>query len=386
MLAAGFLVLFMGGGARFAIGLTLKPMVEEFGWDRSQLGVAVAVFQIVSAGCMYVSGVLADRISLRLVLGGGLAISGLAIGLMSLVSAPWHAVILYGVLYAVGNGTASITAVGVMVTRAFPGRTGLANAVVSSGMSVGQLVMIAMLAAVLVTIGWRSVFVWLGAAHLILLPFLLAAIPGQGHAKAAAAAQQRSGHSVGEAARTRYFWLLISMMAICGFNDFFVSTHLVAFAQDRGISTFLAGNLLALAGGTGLLGVIVAGHWSDRSGAVWPTLVCFVIRILIFGLVLVDQSPLSVAIFGLGFGFTFLITAPLNIVFVRQAFGTKNLGALTGLVIMAHHVFGGIGAYIGASIFDATRSYNIAFALQLVTAAIALVLTLGLRRPRVSGA
>ena len=31
VLAAGFLVLFIGGGARFTIGLTLKPMVDELG-------------------------------------------------------------------------------------------------------------------------------------------------------------------------------------------------------------------------------------------------------------------------------------------------------------------------------------------------------------------
>ena len=382
MLAAGFLVLFMGGGARFAIGLTLKPMVEEFGWDRSQLGIAVAVFQIVSAATMYVAGVLADRMSLRLVLGGGLAASGVAIGLMSLVSAPWHAVVLYGCLYAIGNGAASITAVGVMVTRAFPGRTGLANAVVSSGMSVGQLVMIAVLAAVLVTIGWRSVFVWLGAAYLILLPFMLVAIPGQTDAKTRAGEPPRSGLSVAQAARTRQFWLLIIVYAICGFSDFFVSTHVVAFAQDRGISTFLAGNLLALMGLTGLLGVIVAGHWSDRSGPVWPTVICFLARIGVFALVLVDQSPVSVAVFALVFGLTFLITAPLNVVFVRDAFGTKNLGALTGLIIMVHHICGGIGAYIGASIFDATSRYDIAFAIMLVGSVIATVLTLGLRRPR----
>ncbi|MBI4290249.1 MAG: MFS transporter [Betaproteobacteria bacterium] len=382
VLAAGFLVLFMGGGARFAIGLTLKPMVEEFGWDRSQLGIAVAVFQIVSAATMYVAGVLADRMSLRLVLGGGLAASGVAIGLMSLVGAPWHAVVLYGCLYAIGNGAASITAVGVMVTRAFPGRTGLANAVVSSGMSVGQLVMIAVLAAVLVTIGWRSVFVWLGVAHLLLLPFLLAAIPGAADGKSPANTPPRSGHSVAEAARTRQFWLLVLVYAFCGFSDFFVSTHVVAFAQDRGISTFLAGNLLALMGLTGLLGVIAAGHWSDRSGPVWPAAVCFVARVAVFALVMIDQSPVSVAVFALVFGLTFLVTAPLNVVFVRDSFGTKNLGALTGLIIMVHHICGGIGAYVGASIFDATSRYDIAFALMLVTSIAALVLTLALRRPR----
>ena len=43
-------------GARFAIGLTLRSVVEEFGWGRRDLGMAVALFQMVSAACMYLAG------------------------------------------------------------------------------------------------------------------------------------------------------------------------------------------------------------------------------------------------------------------------------------------------------------------------------------------
>ena len=382
MLAAGFFVLFIGSGARFAIGLTLKPMVEEFGWERSQLGAAVAVFQIVSAAAMLVAGTLADRMSLRWLLGGGLAASGVAIGMMSLVTAPWHALVIYGIFFAIGNGVASMSSVGVMVARVFPGRIGFVNAIASSGMSVGQLVMIAVLAAVLVTIGWRSVFVWMGVLYLLLLPLLLAAIPGEADAKTRAALPPTSGMSVAEAARTRQFWLLLLVYAVCGFGDFFVTTHVVAFAQDRGLSTLHAGNLLALMGATGLLGVLVAGYYSDRSGPVWPAALCFVARACVFALVLVDQSPVSVAVFALVFGLTFLVTAPLTVVFVRDAFGTRNLGALTGLITMVHQICGGIGAYMGASIFDANGRYDNAFAIMLAVSAIAAALCFGLSRQR----
>jgi hypothetical protein len=34
--------------------------------------------------------------------------------------------VLYGVIFAIGNGAASVIPVGVMVTRTFPNRTGLA--------------------------------------------------------------------------------------------------------------------------------------------------------------------------------------------------------------------------------------------------------------------
>ena len=376
-LGAAFYVLFIAGGARFAIGLTLKAVVEELAGGRSELGLAVALFQFVSAACMYGAGRLSDRTSPRLVLGGGLAIAGVGIGLMA---APWHALVLYGVVFAIGHGAASLIPLGVIVTRTFSRRTGLANAVVSSGMSVGQLVLITALAAVLVWTGWRSVFLWLGLAHLGLVPLLLRALPAGGGSEAAAAAVP-AGLDPPRAARTRQFWLLLGVYALCGLDDFFVSTHVVAFAQDRGLEAFLAGNLLAGMGLTALVGVVASGAWSDRAGPVWPTAASFVARLAVFGLILVDQSTLSVAIFALVFGATFLVTAPLTVIFVAQSFGTRHLGALSGLIIMVHHTFGGLGAYLGAATFDRFGGYDLAFVVMAVSNVLALALTVGLRRP-----
>lgn len=377
-LSAGFLVLLVGGGARFAIGLTFKPMVDEFGWARGELGLAVGAYMLVSAVATFLAGRMADRLSPRALLIGGTVIGGIGIGLMSLVSQPWHALVLYGVVFAIGNGAASLVVVGVIVMRIFPGRAGLANALAISGMSVGQLVMIAVLASVMVEIGWPSVFIWIGIAHLLLLP-LLFALPAQGGAVSSTGAPRES-LSLREAAGKRQFWLLLGVYAICGLDDFFVTTHVAAFAQDRGLSALAAGHLLALMGLTGLVGVIASGWASDRLGPVWPTAAAFAARIIVFGWIAIDQSPLSIAVFALVFGATFLVTAPLTVVFVRESFGTKHLGALAGLITMVHQIFGGIGAYAGAAIFDATGGYDAAFVLMLVSAVVALALTLMLRR------
>ena len=375
---AGFLILFVGGGARFAIGLTLKPMVGELGWMRGEVGLAVFAYLVVSAVATYLAGRLADRAGPRLLLNAGVAMSGLGIGLMCLVAEPWHAVLFYGVVFAVGNGMASLTPVGVMVTRAFPGRAGFANSAVISGMSLGQLVMIAAFAALLAQIGWRSVFVWLGVAHLVLIPFLLLALPRRIESGGPVAAS--GGLGVREAARTRSFWLLLAVYAICGFDDFFVATHVVAFAQDRGVDGMLAGNLLAFMGLTGLLGLLATGLVSDRAGPAWTLALAFAARVAVFGLIAVDQSTVSIAVFALVFGATFMVTAPMTVLFVRDHFGMKHLGALTGLITMVHQIFGGIGAWGGALIFDATGTYDAAFVLALAVSALALALTLALRR------
>jgi predicted MFS family arabinose efflux permease len=376
-LAACFLVLFIGGGARFAIGLTFKPMVDEFGWARAELGLAVGAYMLVSALATFIAGRLADRLSPRALLIGGTGIGGIGIGLMSFVSQPWHALALYGVVFAIGNGVASLVIVGVIVMRMFPGRAGLANALAISGMSVGQLLMIAVLASVLVQIGWSSVFVWIAVAHFALLP-LLVALPGRGGAQSSEVA--RPSLSLREAARKRQFWLLLGIYAICGLDDFFVTTHVAAFAEDRGLGALTAGHLLALMGLTGLAGVIASGWASDRVGPVWPTAAAFAARVVVFGWIAIDQSPPSVAVYALVFGATFLVTAPLTAVFVRESFGTKSLGALTGLITMVHQIFGGVGAYAGAAIFDATGGYDAAFIAMLVSAVAALALALMLRR------
>ena len=375
ILIAGFLVLFIGGGARLAIGLTLKPMVEELGWGRSELGVTVAVFQVVTAIAMFYAGKIADTMSLRLVLGGGVALGGVTIGAMSLVTEPWHAFLLYGVAFAIGNGIAATTPVAVMVTRAYPQKAGMANAIALGGMSVGQLVVVAVLAAVMVSIGWRSVYIWVGAAHFVLIPLILAAVPGREAAAQARSAASQQGMTLREASRTKQFWLLIGIFAICGFDDFFVTTHVVAFAQDRGLDAYVAGNLLAAMGIAGLIGVIISGGWGDRSGPIAPTIATFAARVAVFGLVTVDQSPLSVMIFAMVFGVSFLATAPLTVLFIRDSFGTRHLGAIGGLIVMIHHMCGGLGAYIGAVAFDGTGSYDLVFIVMCIASLAAALFT-----------
>lgn len=379
-LAAAFLVLFVGGGTRFVVGLTLRPVDAELGGGRGALGVAVALFLFVSAGFMFVSGRLADVLSLRLVLGAGVVVAALGIGLMSLATASWQIVLLFGGLYAVGNGLANAAPVSVMLARMFPGRTGLANAIAFSGMSVGQLVTIAVLALVLESSGWRSVYAWLALAHVVLLPLVLAAIPARGFDTGQTAAAAEQGMTLGEALRTPYYWLLAATYALCGFQDFFVTTHVVAFAMDQGANILFAGNLLALMGLTGLVGVIVAGIWSDRYGPTWPALFSFAVRASLFGLVLVDTSPLAVAAFALVFGFTFLFTAPLTVVFTRQAFGLARLGTISGSIYMVHHAAGGLGALAGGVLFDLRGRYDVAFAIMLVTCTLAFVTTYALWR------
>ena len=171
----------------------------------------------------------------------------------------------------------------------------------------------------------------------------------------------------------------MGVYAICGFQDMFVSTHIVAFTTDQGISQKIAGNLLAFMGIMSLAGVLSAGFLADSFGAVKATLVCFIMRIGIFAWITYFQDPFSIAAFALLYGYTFPITAPLIVIFVRKIFGKAHLGIMTAFILVIHQIPGGLGAYTGALFFDKTGSYDGAFLLMLFLSVIAVFVTVFIR-------
>ena len=380
ILAAGFFILFFGGGSRFALGLVLKPMTEDLGWSRSTLSLAVTLFMFTSALALPLAGRLVDRYSLRWVLALGATAVAAGVGLMGLVTQPWHVFLVYGVLFAVGHAATGNPIVGVMITRWFERRRGIANSVAVSGNATGQLVIIGTLAAFLTDIGWRSAYGLLGLANLaIAIPLIVIATRSQAAASSEFPGLDRGADEAvrmgeGRVAADRLppsvlasgqFWLLLVLYAVCGFQDFFMATHVVAFALDSGLGTVLAGNILALMGLMGLVGVLSAGLLCDALGAQRPLLMCFAMRIGIFALIIAVQNTPVILVFSLLYGFTFLMTAPLTVIFSREIFGSLRLGTVSGAISMVHQLFGGLGALVGALMFDYWGSYDEVFLLML---------------------
>ena len=392
ILATGFAILFFNGGSRSALGLMLKPMGDDLEWSRSALSLGITAYMLVSALAMPFVGRLADRFDMRWVMGTGVVVGAVGVGLMSLIASPWQLFAVYGLVFALGNAGVSNPIVSVMIVRWFPDRRGVANSVAVSGNAIGQLVIVGLLAQSLVRFGWRVSYAALGLANLaILAPIAFAAVraaPSQAaRGKQPSSDNPATTEQAGDLRQVPLWtsgqlWLLGGIYAICGFQDFFVATHVVAFALDIGFGALIAGNLLALMGVMGLLGVLVSGFLADRIGPARPTLLCFAMRIGIFVLVILSQSKPAVMMFALLYGFTFLMTAPLTVIFAGNIFGSARLGRISGTISMIHQISGGIGALAGALAFDIWGSYDRAFLLMLTLSVVATAGTLLVRDRR----
>jgi len=73
------------------------------------------------------------------------------------------------------------------------------------------------------------------------------------------------------------------------------------------------------------------------------------------------QDEVSIILFALLYGATFLVTAPLTVIFAERAVGASRMGSVSGLLSMIHQIAGGVGALFGGSVFDRWGSYNYAF-------------------------
>ncbi|MEM7405230.1 MAG: MFS transporter [Pseudomonadota bacterium] len=398
VLATAFVVLLFNAGVRFSIGLMLKPMADDLAWTRSDISIAVTLFMVLSALALPFMGRLVDRFGAGRLLGVSVVVMSVGTAAMGAVQQPWEALLIYGVVVAIGNAGTSIAPVGVLVSRWFPERIGMANSIAISGMGVGQLVIILALSAYLTAFDWRSAFLALGAINVAcVLPLLLftaarapdvgSVTPADGNGTAAsgpagAPATAAVTLSFRDVLRTRAFWWLALMYALCGFHDFLIATHFVAFALDQGLADGVAGSLFAFMGLAGLGGVLLGGVASDRWGPTVPTYACFVLRILLFAALLLSAEKWVIAAAGLIFGATFWVTAPLTVVFAREHFGLAQLGTVAGTITMVHHTAGGLAAVVGAAIYDRTQSYSAAFAIALVTSVLALGATAKLKVPR----
>ena len=397
VLATAFVVIFFNSGSRMAFGVVLKPLEADLGWSRGPLSLVQTTYMVVSALTMPLAGRFADRYGFRLIIAAFVLVMAAGAGFTGFVKAPWQLFLLYGVVFAVGSGGSNLGVMIVLVSRWFPNNPGKANSTAITGGAIGQLVIISLLSSVLLDWGWRTSYMIIGLMIPTLsVPMTLAFIRSRPKVQEATGLAEKANQSAEsrppetgiaykQVVTSRKFLTLIFMLSICGFQDFLVSTHIVAFATDQGLTPFLAGNLLAIMGVMGMFGVLVSGYLSDAFGPGKPSGVCFLIRIVIFALVVTSTSPAAVIVFGLLYGFTFLMTAPLAPIYLARGFGVRNLGALTGTANMVHQMSGGLGAFIGGLMFDNSGDYQDVWLLALILSVVGYVSVFAIRdRPFIS--
>jgi len=402
ILIGSFIILFFNAGAVFSIGVMFKPMINDFGWSRGTFTIAYFVYMAVYAISLLLAGKAYDRCGPKWVIAtSSILLSGGFMGI-SFVTAFWQYITLYGVVAAAGLGGTTLPIFGAIISKWFEKYRGLAMSLAFAGAGVGQFVIVPLITSLVQVHGWRTSFFLMGLGMMVvnlLLAFLV--IKGNpddlGYAPLGTTESEtrapREGQRVGtietsedlgllEAMRTSSFWFFTVVMVICGSGDFFVSMHLVPFVTDHGISPTGAGNMLAWLGLMSLVGVLLAGPAADLVGSRIPIALTFLMRVILFLIIINYKNVVSFNVFTFGFGFTLSITAPITTMLVGRMFGFSNVGLMTGFIATVHHLSGGAWAYMGGLFFDRTGNYQSIFTISAIMAGIALLCSLFIKERR----
>jgi MFS family permease len=378
-------------GVRSTIGLLVKPWETDFGWERGAISLTASVGFVVYGLAQAFCGRWADRLGPRLIYAASLCILGAGVAAVASIVALWQAYLVFGVFIMVGVGGASAPTAAVAVSRWFTRRRGLALGVVSAGSAAGQLVLLPATASLIEAVGWRTAYVVLGAAVLLVaLPVVLLFLRdepdgGAGRGAAAAAADAPPLPLVAIARHANFWWLALSFF-VCGVTTAgLVDTHLIPHAQDHHISAVTAATAFGVLSLVNMVFTMVSGAVGDRWGYKWLLGWIYAGRAATLVFLIFARDPVLLFAFAVAFGIVDFSTVAPTTALSTVLFGRRSAGTVFGLVALSHQIGSAVGSYAGGVIHDVTGSYTLFFAGAAITSVAAALMSWAIAEDRVVG-
>jgi len=392
VVGGAFLVLLVAYGAQYSFGVFFSALLEEFGWSRVSLAGAFSLYAFAYCMFGFPAGRLTDRWGPRRVIAVGGVFLGGALAGMALVTRLWQPYVLYGVVAALGMGTAYVPC-NATVVKWFVRRRGLAVGIASSGASVGTFALPPLAQLLVDAVGWRAAYLVFGAGVFVLLNVIALAMrrdpesaglhpDGAPGAPPAGAGATAASWPIGRAVRTSTFWILWAAFAATWIPVFIPLVHVVPFSRDLGFSRLEAASVVSALGVGAVVGRLVMGAVSDRLGRRNTAAVAMALQALAFGGFLSVSSLLTLYATAFLFGYSYGAVSTLFTAIVGDFFGREQAGALVGVLFAMAGSMGGVGPLLAGAVHDATGSYAPAFGLAAGLNVVAAALLLTCRPPR----
>ncbi len=385
VVASVTLILTATAGARFLYGVVLKPVSEQFGWNRADLTVAVVINMVVLSICQPVIGAVVDRIGSRTILIVGVAGLALALIPISFASELWHFYLLYGVVAALAMVATSPVNTTALVSGWFTEKRGTALSIATSGSAFGQLLIVPLATFTLHRTDWRTVYRWQSLMLAVLiLPvafFLVRESPTANRGDRATRWRSRvDGNvpSVGlrEALNSSAFWLLAFGFFVCGFTMAFANTHFLAYADDMGMGTMKAADVVAVTAGFSIVGSVMLGLAADRINRPVVLAVTYALRGLAFLLLATLGTGNLVYFYAIVLGISWTATTPLSAAIATDLYGRANIGVIFGSMFTFMNLGFGAGSFLDGLVYDSTGSYDAALIVNAVLGMVAAIAVL----------
>ena len=390
IVGVSFITLALVYGVWYAFSVFFVALLKEFGWSRSVGAGAFSICVIMSSIISPLVGGMVYSIGPKKVIIAGSLILGAGLALCSVMQTWWQFYLFFSFMAGAGIGAAGWVPNVMIIQDWFKEKRGLATGIISSGIGIGILVCVPSVQYLIIEWGWRMAYQALALfIPLIIISMAVAFLKRPPPATESYPVEigisrtfdkdplvvdeewvSRSW-SVGQAIRTRQFWLLGVSFFMGNLITQSVFTHQVAFFVDQGMEALFASYVVGLIGIMSLGGKIIWGALSDRIGreiTYTMGIACSMLSMILLILFIVFPLSAMMYFFSLFFALGYAVAATHPPLITADIFGGRSFGSMFGCFMIFIGAGGAFGAWFTGLIFDLTGGYVPAFVVLILCA------------------
>jgi len=360
-LAISLTIAIVGNAGMWAIILVLPSVQSEFGIDRASASLPFTLTMLGFALGNFYMGKLADRYNISTVL----LFSSIILALCFIFAAQSSSILSLALIqFVIGFGTgASFGPVIADTSIWFLKKRGIAVALAASGNYLSGVVWPIFTRDLLLNYGWRTVYLVLAIAAVLIMAPLSLALKRKISAESTQAddlISQNRAQSTQLSPKSLQLFLGLAGLACCVAMSM-PQVHIVAFCVDLGFGSTVGGNMLSLMLAGGIVSRIVSGFLADKIGGLRTLLIGSGLQCIALFLYLPFNGLVSLYLVSLIFGLSQGGIVPSYAIVVREHMPAKEAGARVGFVLMMTIVGMALGGWMSGWIYDLSGSYTLAF-------------------------
>ncbi|HOD27809.1 MAG TPA: MFS transporter [Syntrophales bacterium] len=358
------------------MGVFIKPVTESLGFTRGGFTLYFTIAALSMMVMAPVMGKLLERYNIRLIMTVCTAMMAVSFALFSQCRTLTQFYIV-AVFLGIGSAGSHIIPVSMMITNWFIDKRGLAMGIVFAATGVGGMIFNPLANWIILNYSWQAAFLTFGLAiGLASVPtalFIVRARPadkgllpyGGEAALARQSATEQGGLTATEAFRTGAFWLLALIILLIAIANMGVLHHIVPYLTDLGFSSTTATTLMSLHMAMLIFGKVLAGSLADRLGLLKSYLLLMVGLMVSITLLYGSHWMWVAVVFNILFGFSIAVRTVLPPLMTARVLGQKHFAVIYGFLNIFTTLGTAVGVPLSGFIYDATKSYSLAFALYI---------------------
>ena len=382
-------VLFVGlvasFGMRVSFGAYISPWECDFSITRTVVTSISSLNFVIYAIGQPLTARLNEYFGKSVVPTASIILAGVSLLLTSQAGHIWQVYILFGVGFSIGVAGCCNVIAAAVISNWFVEKRGFAVGLTTSGMAVGQLVLVPINMFLIESLGWRTTMAILSIIIMVIVaPLFIIFLrfrPGEkglkpygyvdseddGQNSVINTADTKKSLPLADVFKKRAFWQLAIPYFVCGFTDVgLINTHLIPMAEGKGFPSAgvaLAFSLIAIAN---IVGSIFLGHLSDIFSRKRQLAMIYVFRGATFVILIFIQQPWLLFLFAVLYGAVELATVAPTSSLVIELFEGYSSGTIIGVVSISHQLGGAVGSWVPGILYDLTESYTIVLAFSII--------------------